>query len=279
MATTNIPSMQELLEAGVHFGHKVSRGHPKMKPYIYGARDGIHIIDLAKSEEMLKAAVEAAFEFGKEGKTMLIIGTKKQARELVEELAKESNSPFMSFKWVGGLFTNFPEVRKNIDRITTEKRQQDSGEVQRTKKEVLIFSRRFEKFQKELGGVVDMTKLPDAIFVVDAVSDNTAVKEALKMGIKIFGFSDTNADPNWFDFPVAANDDGIKSIKMITEAVLGAYNKGKKEAGVRVAKEEQDKKDLAEKEALAASELAAETEVLEELVEKKTVEDSSRKVA
>jgi len=213
------PDMQELLEAGSHFGHKVSRGNPGMKRYIFGARDGVHIIDLAKTEELLKEAVAAAYEFGKMGKTLLLVGTKKQAQQIVKDLAREADSPFLADCWVGGLYTNFDEIRKNIKKLNDLKVAQSKGELSMyTKKEQLLIARKLEKFNLQLGGVADLEKVPDGIFIIDAVSDNTAVKEANKLGVKVFGICDTNADPAWFDFPVPANDDGIKSIKLISES-------------------------------------------------------------
>jgi small subunit ribosomal protein S2 len=280
MANISVPSMQDLLSAGVHFGHKASRAHPKMKPYIFGAREGIDIIDLAKSEEKLKEATQAAYQLGKDGKTLLIVATKKQAKDIVEELANEVDVPYLSVRWVGGLLTNFEEVKKNFDKLNKLLEEQGKGELTRyTKREQLLISRKLNKFSIELGGASKLNKIPDAMFIVDAVNTNTAVKEAIKVGLKLFGISDTNADPNWFDYPIPANDDGIKSIKIICETVIRAYGLGKKEAGEKkeLEKAEEEKKAAADAEAVskAASE---ETAILEEVIEKKTVEDSERKV-
>ncbi len=305
MANISTPSMQDLLSAGVHFGHKVSRGHPRMKSYIFGARDGVHIIDLAKSEELLKEATQAAYELGKQGKTLLIVGTKKQAQEIVKDLALQAESPYMNKRWVGGFFTNFDEVRKNTKMLNDLKVAQDKGELSMyTKREQLLISRKLEKYHTELGGIANVDKLPDAIFLVDAVSDITAVKEANRMKIMLIGLSDTNTDPTWFDYPVPANDDGIKSIKLICETVIGAYIKGKKEFSVsgaataetkpaeetkeapkkeakKEAKKEESKKeakDEAPKEEKLDQAVAEEAAVLEEEIEKKVLEESERKV-
>lgn len=275
------PDMQELLAAGVHFGHKISRGHPKMKRYIFGSREGVHILDLAHSESQLKEATQAAFELGKSGGVMLLVGTKKQAQELIESLAKEADTYFLNQTWVGGLFTNFDEIRKNIKKLTELKVEQDKGTLTRyTKKEQLLISKKLSKFLRELGGVADMDKLPDALFVVDAVSDNTAVREANKMGIKVFGLCDTNADPTWFDFPVAANDDGIKSIKIICETVIRAYAAGKKSASAQASadKEAEIKAGEEKKEEVLDEPLAQEAAAIEEEIEKVVVDESSRKV-
>src|SRR3989344_3483343 len=281
------PSMQELLTAGVHFGHKISRGHPKMKQFIYGAREGVHIIDLAMADEKLKEAAEEAYKLGKAGKVLLIVGTKKQAQQKIESLAKEANSFYLNKRWVGGLLTNFEEIRKNIKKLT--------------------------KFISELGAIADMDKIPDAMFIVDAVSDKTAVVEAKKTGVEVLGLCDTNADPYFFDFPVPANDDGIKSINLICDTVLGAYVKGKKsssaqatedkEAGIKEESKESEGteepkvKKTGEKAGEKKSEkieektenpeepapavdaaVAHETAALEEEVEKVVLEESERKI-
>lgn len=282
------PDMQELLGAGVHFGHKVSRGHPKMKRYIFGARDGVHILDLAQSESQLAEATQAAYELGKSGGIMLLVGTKKQAQEVIEQLGKEADTPFLNQTWPGGMFTNFDEIRKNWKKLSDLKAEQEKGTLSRyTKREQLLISKKLSKFVREMGGALNMEKLPDAIFVVDAVSDNIAVREAEKMGIKIFGLCDTNADPTWFDYPVASNDDGIKAIKIICETVIRAYAEGKKEAGIKVgeskvAKESKGSKVTKEteagKEEVLDEPLALEAAVIEEEVEKKIVDESSRKV-
>lgn len=293
------PSMQELLTAGVHFGHKISRGHPKMKQFIYGAREGVHIIDLAMADEKLKEAAEEAYKLGKAGKILLIVGTKKQAQQKIESLAKDANAFYLNKRWVGGLLTNFEEIRKNIKKLNDLKIQQEKGELSRyTKKEQLLISRKLAKFILELGGIADMDKIPDAMFIVDAVSDKTAVVEAKKTGVEVLGLCDTNADPYFFDFPVPANDDGIKSINLICDTVLGAYSKGKKEAGVKVAesqladvdksdqatkpqaknKKVEEKNEPEEPAPAVDAAVAEETKALEEEVEKVVLEESERKI-
>lgn len=283
MAQPTVPSMQDLLTAGAHFGHKVSRAHPKMREYIFGARDGISIIDLEKTEKKLKEAVEAAYKLGKQGKVLLIVGTKKQSKDIARDLAKEADTPYLVERWVGGMMTNFEEMRRKIRKLAELKSEKEKGQLSRyTKKEQLLLSRRLEKFDREYGGVIEMGKLPDAIFLVDPVSDNTAVKEAHRMNITLLGLSDTNADPNWFDFPVPANDDGIKSIKIVCEAVIRAYAEGKKEAGIKtnpVANKQnaEDSNKIEEEVVETAPTIVAETEALEELVEKEVVAESERK--
>jgi small subunit ribosomal protein S2 len=298
MAEPKVPSMQDLLTAGAHFGHKVSRAHPKMRDYIFGARDGISIIDLEKTEEKLKEAVKGAYELGKAGKVMLVVATKKQSKEIAKDLAKEADTPFMTERWIGGLLTNFEEMKRKIRKLTELKDEKEKGKLDHyTKKEQLLLDRELNKFEREYGGIVNMATIPDAMFLADAVSDNIAVKEGLRLNIKLLGFSDTNADPNWFDFPVPANDDGIKSIKLICEAVIRAYAQGKKEAGhntnpakpevVEESEEEvktekkskkADKEETEEVVAEVDPELVEETLAIEEEVEKAEVADAERKV-
>ena len=283
--------MQDLLSAGVHFGHKSSRAHPKMKQYIFGARDGVDIIDLAFSEEKLKAAVNASYELGKAGKVLLIVGTKKQAKEILESLAKEVETPYLTKRWYGGLLTNFEEIMKNFKKLTQAKEDKEKGVLAktRTKKEQLLITKKLEKFDQEAGGVSSLEKIPDALFVVDAVSDNTAIKEALKVGIPIIGLCDTNADPFWFDYPVPSNDDGIKSIKIICESVIKAYGQGKKEASNLAQqikdKEESDKASKLDTSATLVAtndnadltgQVAEETAAIEEVIEKKIVGEQDR---
>lgn len=275
---TKVPSMQDLLEAGSHFGHKVSRGNPRMKRYIFGARDGVQIVDLAKTEELLKEATQKAYELGKDGQVLLLIGTKKQSQDLIRALAKEADTYYLVQKWVKGLFTNFEEIRKNIKKLLDLKEKQQKNQLSHyTKREQLFISRKLNKFDYELGGVSVMEKLPDAIFVVDGVADKIAIKEANETGVKVLGISDTNADPMTFDYPIPANDDGIKSIKLICETVIGAYIEGKKESGIKTGeKKTTDEVQTGTTEISEA--VAEEAAALEELVEKEVVEASSRKV-
>lgn len=281
--------MQELLEAGAHFGHKVSRGNPRMGRYVYGARDGVQIIDLAKTEQLLKEAVQAVYELGKSGAVLLVIGTKKQAQQITKELAESADTPYLNLKWTPGLFTNFDELKRNIKKLNELEVKKQKGELSLyTKKEQLLISKKLEKFNAVMGGISAMDKLPDAIFVIDSVADKISVKEANASGIKVFGICDSNADPTVFDYPVPANDDGIKSIKIISEAVLGAYAQGKKEGGHKIGEVKQEVKENKEskvadgetKEEIVLSEaVAEEAAAIEEEIEKVVVEESARKVA
>jgi len=227
-----LPSLQELLEAGVHFGHQVRRGHPRMKPYIYGAREGVHIIDLTQSEKCLTQAAEFVYELGKMGKVLLFVGTKKQARPIIEELVKESQAPYMTERWMGGFLTNFEEIKKRIKLLKDLQEQKAKGELSKyTKKEQLLLDRKMDKLHKDFRGVMDLAGPPDAVFVTDAVSDNIAIKEANRLGIKVVALADSNCDVSQIDYPIPGNDDAIKSIKILVTAIADAYSEGKKEAG------------------------------------------------
>lgn len=270
------PTLQELLEAGVHFGHQVRRGHPRMKPYIYGARDGVHIIDLTQSDKFLKEACEFVQSLGREGKVLLFVGTKKQARPIIEETIKELNAPYLTERWIGGFLTNFEEIKKNIKLLKDFKAQKEKGELSKyTKKEQLLLDRKMAKLEKDFKGVMELEVLPDAIFVVDAVSDNIAVREANRLGIKIVAIADSNCNVSEIDYPIPGNDDAIKSITILVGSVASAYGEGKKEAGKVAAK-------LAKKEALREEEipeeLKQEVAVAEEMVEKASVKDAEKVV-
>lgn len=275
-----LPTLQQLLEAGVHFGHQVRRGHPRMRPYIYGAREGVHIIDLTKSEQTLQEACDYVYNLGRLGQTLLFVGTKKQARPIIEEVAKRLNAPYLIERWIGGFLTNFDEIQKNIKKYKETKSQKEKGELSKyTKKEQLLIDRRMVKLERDFGGTVELNSLPDALFVVDAASDEIAVREANRVGIKVVAIADSNCDPTKIDYPIAGNDDAIKSIKILTETVAQAYEEGKKEAGKIAAKLAKKEEKKAEKEEnMVDQELAEEVAAAEEKVEKASVEESERKV-
>ncbi len=297
-----LPTLQELLEAGVHFGHQVRRGHPRMKPYIYGVRDGVHIINLEESDKFLKEACEYVYKLGSEGKVLLFVGTKKQARPIIEEAVKEMNAGFLTEKWIGGFLTNFEEIKKNIKLLKEYKVQKEKGELSKyTKKEQLLLDRKMAKLDKNFKGVMEMLVLPDAIFVVDAVSDNIAIREAIRLGIKTVAIADSNCNVSEIDYPIPGNDDAIKSITILVEAVAKAYGEGKKEAGNIAAKLAKKAEQDAAKEAARAAqikvteekipeelkvskapvgaaddELTVEVEAAEEMVEKEAVKDAEK---
>lgn len=271
-----LPSLQELLEAGVHFGHQVRRGHPRMRPYIYGARDGVHIIDLTKSEALLKEACEFVYNLGKEGKTILFVGTKKQARPIIEELAKKLAAPYLCERWIGGFLTNFEEIDKNIKKLKDLKEQKARGELEKyTKKEQLLLDRKIQKLEKDYQGVMDLVALPDAIFITDAVSENIAVREAGRMKIKVVAIADSNCDSSQIDYPIPGNDDAIKSIKILVMAVAASFEEGKKEAVKKVKKLGERK---GEREELLPEELKEEVAEAEEKIAKEAVKEAERVV-
>lgn len=282
-----LPSLQELLEAGVHFGHQVRRGHPRMKPYIYGAREGVHIIDLTQSEKYLKDACEFVYNLGKLGQVLLFVGTKKQAKPIIEELAKKLAAPFLVERWMGGFLTNFEIIKKRIDLLKDLKEQKAKGELAKyTKKEQLLLDRKMDKLEKDYQGVMDMPSLPDAVFVVDAVSDNIAIREANRLGIKVVAIADSNSNVSQIDYPIPGNDDAIKSIKILATAVASAYGEGKKAAVKQAVKDakkaekaqalQQTQGKLAEEQ--VAKELETEVAEAEEMVEKKAVKEAERVV-
>ena len=276
-----LPTLEELLEAGVHFGHQVRRGHPRMKPYIYGAKDGVHIIDLTKSDQLLKEACEFVYNLGKEGKVLLFVGTKKQAKPIIEELARKLQAPYLVARWMGGFLTNFEEIKKNIKKLKEFLEQKEKGQLDKyTKKEQLLLDRKMGKLQKDFAGVMDFPGLPDALFVVDAVSDNIAVREAKRIGIKVVAIVDSNCDHTQIDYPIPGNDDAIKSIKIFVETMAGAYGEGKKSHSAKATqdKEDAEKKVLKEKEEMLPEELKVEVAEAEEMVEKKAVKEAERVV-
>lgn len=275
-----LPSLQALLEAGVHFGHQVRRGHPRMRPYIFGAREGVSVIDLTQSEKYLKEACEFVYDLGKSGKVLLFVGTKKQAKPIIEELAKGLQAPFLVERWMGGYLTNFEQMQKNIKRLKEYLEQKEKGQLSKyTKKEQLLLERKMSKLQRDFAGVMDLNKLPDALFVVDAVSDNIAIREAKRLNIKVAAIADSNCDPTQIDYPIPGNDDAIKSIKLLVAAVASAYGDGKKEAGKAAEKLlKKEEKEAAKNEDVLPEELKEEVAEAEEMVEKKAVKDSERVV-
>lgn len=267
------PSLQSLLEAGVHFGHQVRRGHPRMRPYIFGAREGVHIIDLTQSEKYLKEACEFVYNLGKENKSLLFVATKKQAKPIVEEAAKRLDAPYMIERWMGGFLTNHDEIYKNIKKLKEYLGQKESGKLTKyTKKEQLLIGRKMDKLQRDFAGVLNFEGLPDAVFIIDTVTEDVAVKEVNRMKIKVVAIADSNSDPSLIDYPIPGNDDAIKSIKILTDAIAQAYEEGKKEAG-KIA-EKKAVEEAKEKEKISKAEGAL---VVKEV--KLEVADAERKTA
>ncbi len=219
--------LADLLNAGAHFGHLTRRWNPKMKPFIFMERNGIHIIDLKKTQELLEGACNAIANIVSEGKRVLFVGTKKQASQVIEEEARRCGQFYVSERWLGGMLTNFTTIRKSVKRLTNIEKMETDGTYDKiTKKEALVLDREKEKLQKVLSGVVEMTRLPGALYVVDIKKEEIAVSEARRLGIPVFALVDTNCDPSLVDYPVPANDDAIKSIQTITKLLADAVLEG-----------------------------------------------------
>lgn len=222
--------IEEMAKAGVHFGHRISRMHPKMRPYIYGIKNNIHFIDLEKSAFKLREALEFIKNLVKEGKTLLLIGTKNPAKSLIKEIGEELSLPYVSERWLGGTFTNFEEMKKRINYFKELKEKSQKEEFEKyTKKEKLKMGEKLEKLEMKFGGLRNLEKLPEAIFVCDMKKDKLACKEAKRMGIKIVGIADTNVDPNMADYPIPGNDDALSSLKYILDKVKEAILQGREE--------------------------------------------------
>jgi len=220
--------IDEMAKAGLHFGHKTSKYHPKMKPYLYGVRNTVQIINLEKTAEKLKEALKFIQELISENKILLLVGTKTQIKDLVKEVARECQLPYVSERWLGGTFTNFETILKRIDYFKDLEKKKAGGELEKyTKKERAQFNKELNNLEIKFGGIKDLTRLPDAVFVLDMKKDNLAVKEARQKGIKVIGISDTNCDPTLADYPIPANDDAISSIKYILEKVKDVAFKAK----------------------------------------------------
>jgi small subunit ribosomal protein S2 len=222
--------LKEMLQAAVHFGHQSQKWDPKMKDYLYGVRDGVHIFDLQKTFSKLNEALSFLQKNVDEGKTILFVSTKQQGSSLVSGVAKKCGMPCVTHKWIGGLLTNFSTVKKRIKYFLDLLHNQEAGEFEKyTKKEKSKFLKEIEKLETAFGGLKDMKRLPDVLFVVDCVRDNIAVKEARKLKIPIVAITDSNANPEEIDYPIPGNDDAIKSIKYflgkIEDAILNAKSK------------------------------------------------------
>lgn len=232
---------KELLEAGVHFGHLTRKWNPKMAPFILMEENGIHLIDLNKTIAKLEDAKAAVKNIVKTGKKVLFVATKKQAKELVAEEAKNVNMPFVTERWLGGMLTNFATVRKSIKKMQNfEKMSQDGTYQNISKRERLMIEREKLKLEKLLGGIEDMVRLPAALFIVDSKREHIAVAEAQRLNIPIFAIVDTNSDPSKVDYPIPANDDASKSIYLITHEITEAIVEGLKERKEKIDKEEEE---------------------------------------
>lgn len=220
-------SVEQLLKSGAHFGHLTRRWNPKMKEFIFMQRNGIHILDLKKTEKYLQEAVDAAERFAKSGKKILFVGTKKQAQEIVKQEASRCGMPYVTHRWLGGMLTNFSTVRKSISRLEEIDTMQKDGTFENiTKKERLMISREKEKLMKVLAGISNMGRLPGAIFVVDTVKESIAMQEAIKLNIPIIAMVDSNCDPDIPDYIIPSNDDSARTIQLIASNIADAIIEG-----------------------------------------------------
>lgn len=225
----NTSLQQQLLEAGVHFGHLKKKWNPKMLPYIFAEKKGIHIIDLNKTVEGLTEAAAAMKQIAKSGKKILFVATKKQAKEIVSECANKVNMPYVTDRWLGGMLTNFGTIRKSVKKMQSIEKMLEDNSISINKKERLTLKRDKEKMDKVLGGITNMSRTPAALFIVDISHEHIALKEAKRLGISTFGMVDTNSDPNTVDFAIPSNDDATKSIAIITNYITAAIIEGLQE--------------------------------------------------
>ncbi|MCL4512300.1 MAG: 30S ribosomal protein S2 [Bacteroidetes bacterium] len=224
-------TVEALLSSGAHFGHLTRRWDPKMKPYIFMERNGIHIIDLRQTQQLLDEACDAIANLAAEGKKILFVGTKKQARDIIRQQAERAGVHYVTERWLGGMLTNFSTIRKSVRRLQhIEKMETDNTVESMTKKEGLQLKREKDKLEKILSGVRDMNKLPGAVFVVDIKKEHIAIKEAERLGVPIFAMVDTNCDPDPINYVIPSNDDAVKAIEVIVTAVTDAYIEGSQRA-------------------------------------------------
>jgi small subunit ribosomal protein S2 len=222
------PSIEKLLEAGVHYGHQSRRWNPKMGSYIFAQKSGIHVIDLEKTEKKLKEATGFVKEIAEKNGVLLFLTTKKQASGIVKEEATRVGAMYMNKRWLGGLLTNFDSVRKTLEKLSELEGKIGNKDATYTKKEQLLMQRETDKLNRVLGGIRGLVKLPDGLFIVDSRKEDNAVREAKKMGIPVVALVDTNGDPTKVDYPIPANDDSIKSLSILIKTIADAYEEGKK---------------------------------------------------
>jgi len=226
----NIPTPKDMLDAGVHLGHQARRWSPKMSPYIFDKRRGVHVIDLFITEKKLKEACEFLYEVAQKGGKIIFVGTKRQVSDIIKSEAERSSGLFVEDRWLGGTLTNYKQIKKSIDMLATLKKKLESGEFDHyTKKERLEIERKIKKLNRSVGGIANLSKTPEALFIVDAKREKTAVREARRLGIPIVALTDTNTDPEGIDYVIPGNDDSIKSLILMVGTVADAIEKGYKE--------------------------------------------------
>ena len=271
-------SMKQLLEAGVHFGHQTRRWNPKMAAYIFGERNGIHIIDLQKTVKKLKEAYQYVKELSASGETVVFVGTKKQAQDAIKEEAERCGMYYVNYRWLGGMLTNFTTIKKSIGYLKELESISDQEMAKRSKKEQAILGKDKEKLQRSLGGIKNLNKLPGAIFVIDTKKEHIAVQEARKLGIKVIAVVDTNCDPEEIDVVVPGNDDAIRAVKLMTSVMASAILEGRSKEleGREVSAEGGSATSEVAQELLAAAaqeaSVPSEGETVEEVIEEKKEE-------
>lgn len=222
-------SLKDLLAAGCHFGHRVERWHPKAASFIYQAREGIHIIDLAQTRDSLRRAAEFVKNLAREGKILLLVATKRQAKGVVSEAAKRTEIPYLTNRWIGGFFTNWDEVKKNIEKLRQYRHDKETGGWQKfPKHEIAKLTKILNKLETVYGGAAQIETLPDALFIVDIKKEQACLREALRKNITVVAIVDTNTDPTSVDYPIPANDDAVGSLEYVTNFLVDAYSEGKK---------------------------------------------------
>ena len=255
-----VVAMKQLLEAGVHFGHQTRRWDPKMAEYIFQARNGIHIIDLQKTSKKLDEAYAFLKAQAEEGKTVLFVGTKKQAQDCMKEAAEKCGMYYVNERWLGGTLTNFQTIRKRIDRLTQLEEMQANGTFEvLPKKEVILLKKEMEKLEKNLGGIKEMDKLPGVIFLVDPKKERIAILEARKLNIPVVGLVDTNCNPEDVDYVIPGNDDAIRAVKLIADCIADAVIEGNQGESFEVVEEQPVDEEVESMEQVVAAE-EAETE-------------------
>ncbi len=275
-------AMKDLLECGVHFGHQTRRWNPKMKKYIFGERKNIYIIDLQKTLRFFRYTYNVVKDAATEGQTMLFVGTKKQASQAVKEYAEKCGMPYVNHRWLGGMLTNYQTIKQSIRKLDIIEKMEEDGQIELlTKKEALMLKRKKAKLLDYLGGIREMKKIPDMIFVIDTVKEKIAVQEARRLGIKVIAPLDTNCDPDLVDLPIPGNDDAIRSVRLFCKEMAEAMNEGKEIREQDAAEEEAQAQEISEEEKSEVIEEAVgdETLVSEAVTEKvaKSQEDTEEK--
>ena len=241
----SVITMKDLLEAGVHFGHQTKRWNPKMAPYIFQSRQGIHIVDLAKTTACIQKAYEAIRQAVRNKKTVLFVGTKKHAQLTIQSEAERCSMPYVNNRWLGGTLTNLQTIRKSVGRLKNIEKMETDGVIESfTKKEQALLMAEKAKLEKNLGGIKEMTELPGILFVIDTRAESIAVQEAKKLGIPVVGVVDTNADPTLIDFPIPGNDDAIRSISLLTHIASDAVLEAETQVGLEIIESLEEEKEM-----------------------------------